>query len=201
MDSNLAAKIMPELSPIEAEYISAIEWLVFDDDIRVLAVGTSCGYLMIFSIQGRLIHRQIVNPAKVLKIRVRDIKQDLTHDTSSEEVCIAMPGVVGRFNGSDIKSLLQQWFQESNSRLWDQDSNAFQDNSGNPVRSLAFLTNYGTLATDFIGSQVSATIVQSPLEMMLSYQHLASPLTCLKDHPRKGEKLTLSPSGSLAAIT
>ncbi|EOY20421.1 Rab3 GTPase-activating protein non-catalytic subunit isoform 2 [Theobroma cacao] len=29
----------------------------------------------------------------------------------------------------------------------------------------------------------------------------ASPLTCLKDHPRKGEKLTLSPSGTLAAIT
>ena len=29
----------------------------------------------------------------------------------------------------------------------------------------------------------------------------ASPLTCLKDKPRKGEKLTLSPSGTLAAIT
>lgn len=29
----------------------------------------------------------------------------------------------------------------------------------------------------------------------------ASHLTCLKDHPRKGEKLTLSPSGTLAAIT
>lgn len=29
----------------------------------------------------------------------------------------------------------------------------------------------------------------------------ASPLTCLKDYPRKGEKLTLSPSGTLAAIT
>jgi len=29
----------------------------------------------------------------------------------------------------------------------------------------------------------------------------ASPLTCFKDHPRKGEKLTLSPSGTLAAIT
>lgn len=29
----------------------------------------------------------------------------------------------------------------------------------------------------------------------------ASPLTCLKDPPRKGEKLTLSPSGTLAAIT
>lgn len=29
----------------------------------------------------------------------------------------------------------------------------------------------------------------------------ASPLTCLKDYPRKGERLTLSPSGTLAAIT
>lgn len=29
----------------------------------------------------------------------------------------------------------------------------------------------------------------------------ALPLTCLKDNPRKGEKLTLSPSGTLAAIT
>ncbi|KAI4346264.1 hypothetical protein L6164_013330 [Bauhinia variegata] len=29
----------------------------------------------------------------------------------------------------------------------------------------------------------------------------AAPLTCLKDHPRKGEKLTLSPSGTLAART
>lgn len=58
-DSNRAVKIRPELSPIEAEYISAVEWLVFDDDIRVLAVGTSCGYLLIFSIHGRLIHRQV----------------------------------------------------------------------------------------------------------------------------------------------
>ena len=163
---------------------------------------------------------QIVNPAKVLKIRVRGIKQDLTQDTSSEEVCIVMPGVVGRFDGSDIKvlqirccllehptfvmcicfepclvsdflfcwsdfqfvlcedeifpdlffsllyeclfklcclhnfyemqSLLQQWFQESNSRLWDQDSNAFQDSSGYPIRSLPYqlwnVSKYGVCA-------------------------------------------------------
>ncbi|KAG6392721.1 hypothetical protein SASPL_146945 [Salvia splendens] len=268
MDSNLAAKIMPELSPIEAEYISAIEWLVFDDDIRVLAVGTSCGYLMIFSIQGRLIHRQIVNPAKILKIRVRGIKQDLTQDTSSEEVCIVMPGVVGRFDGSDIKSFLQQWFQESNSRLWDQDSDAFQDNSGNPVRSLPYqlwnVSKYGVcadaaitgvmppplmeiqssqryycavtigddavisafrLSVDKSRSLVGAIlskVVPATFSTIASLSKLiwrsepnspkkpepksqpfarASPLTCLKDHPRKGEKLTLSPSGSLAAIT
>lgn len=51
-------KIRPNLSPIEAEYISAIEWLVFDD-VRVLALGTSCGYLSIYSLNGRLIHKQV----------------------------------------------------------------------------------------------------------------------------------------------
>lgn len=51
-------KIPPELSPIEAEYISAIEWLVFDD-IRVVAVGTSSGYLLLYSLGGDLIHKQV----------------------------------------------------------------------------------------------------------------------------------------------
>lgn len=44
-----------------------------------------------------------MNNGKILKIRVRGIKHDLTQDTSSEEVCIVMPGVVARFDGSDIK--------------------------------------------------------------------------------------------------
>ncbi|XP_042044398.1 uncharacterized protein LOC121790199, partial [Salvia splendens] len=133
-DPNRASKIIPELSPIEAEYISAVEWLVFDDDIRVLAVGTSCGYLMIFSIHGRLILRQIVNPAKILKIRVRGIKQDLTQDTSSEEVCVVMPGVVAQ-------SAAAGGFKNQAHRVGS-DFNMFQDNSGNEL-GRAFLTNYG----------------------------------------------------------
>ena len=52
-------KIRPELSPIEAEYISAIEWLVFDE-IRVIVAGTSCGYLLIYSLGGDLIHKQVI---------------------------------------------------------------------------------------------------------------------------------------------
>jgi hypothetical protein len=47
------------LSPIEAEYVSALEWLVFDD-IRVIAVGTSCGYFLVFSLSGDLIHKQVL---------------------------------------------------------------------------------------------------------------------------------------------
>lgn len=52
-------KIRPELSPIEAEFISAIEWLVFDE-IRVIAIGTSRGYLLIYSLDGEMIHRQVL---------------------------------------------------------------------------------------------------------------------------------------------
>lgn len=44
-----------------------------------------------------------MSPGKILKLRVRGIKHDLTQDTSSEEVCVVMPGVVARFEGTDIK--------------------------------------------------------------------------------------------------
>ncbi|KAI3466042.1 hypothetical protein Pfo_022705 [Paulownia fortunei] len=268
-DSHRAIKIRPELSPIEAEYISAVEWLVFDDDIRVLAVGTSCGYLLIFSIHGRLIHRQIVNPGKILKLRVRGIKQDLTQDTSSEEVCVVMPGVIARFEGSDIKNLLQRWFQDAHSQFWDQDFNdTIPEDSGNSVASLPYqlwnVSKYGlcadaaitglmppplmeiqssqryycavTIGDDAVISAfrlsvnknrslvgaILSKVVPAAFSTIASFSKLiwrskqthtkkpeaksqpfarASPLTCLKDHPRKGEKLTLSPSGTLAAIT
>lgn len=51
-------KIRPELSPIEAEFVTAIEWLVFDD-VRVVVAGTSSGYLLFYSLAGRLIHKQV----------------------------------------------------------------------------------------------------------------------------------------------
>ncbi|KAG8364859.1 hypothetical protein BUALT_Bualt18G0042300 [Buddleja alternifolia] len=262
-------KIRPDLSPIEAEYISAVEWLVFDHDIRVLAVGTSCGYLLIFSVHGRLIHRQIVNPAKILKLRVRGTKQDLAQDTSSEEVCVVMPGVIARFEGSDIKNLLQQWFRKTHSQFWNQDfDDMILEDSGNSIASLPYqlwsVSKYGLcadaaitgvmppplmeiqstqryycavavgddavisafrLSVDKSRSLVGAIlskVVPATFSTIASLSKLiwrsdqndtkkpevksqpfarASPLTCLKDHPRKGEKLTLSPSGTLAAIT
>lgn len=54
-------KIRPsDLSPIEAEHISALEWLVFDE-VKVILVGTSCGYLIIYSLRGELILKQVVS--------------------------------------------------------------------------------------------------------------------------------------------
>lgn len=46
---------------------------------------------------------QIVYHGRVLKLRVCGNKRDPTHDTSSEDVCVVMPGVIARFDGSDIQ--------------------------------------------------------------------------------------------------
>lgn len=46
---------------------------------------------------------QMVYPAWIIRLRVRGTKRDLSHETSSEEVCVVMPGMVARFDGSDIQ--------------------------------------------------------------------------------------------------
>lgn len=177
-------KIVPELSPIEAEYISAIAWLVFDD-IKVLALGTSRGYLLTYSLRGDLIHKQIVSPGKILRLRVRGTKRDLTQDASSEEVCVVMPGVIARFDGSDFQNMLQRWFRERHSQFWDErDSENSIDTFGRLPYQLWNVSKYGPCVDAAItglmppplleiqlplllGSQVSVIIAQSLLEMTL----------------------------------
>jgi hypothetical protein len=63
---------------------------------------------------------QIVHQSRILKIRVRGTKKDLMQETSSEEICIVLPGVIARFDGSNIQSMVQKWVQEKNSNFWDQ---------------------------------------------------------------------------------
>jgi len=45
----------------------------------------------------------MIYPGRVLKLRVRGTKKDLIQDTSSEEFCLIMPGVIARFDGSDVQ--------------------------------------------------------------------------------------------------
>ncbi|PPS02564.1 hypothetical protein GOBAR_AA18115 [Gossypium barbadense] len=260
-------KIRSELSPIEAERITAIEWLVFDD-IKVIAIGTSRGFLLMYSLRGDLIHRQMVYHGQIIKLRVRGTKKDLMQDISSEDVCVVMPGVIARFDGSDIRSMLQRWFQETHSRFWDEKSNKDSEDNGNfddrlpyqiwnvnkygscvdaaitgimppPLMELQSSQRYYCAVTIGDDAVISAfrlsedrkrslvgvilskvmpvtfstiasfskmiwrsepTPTSKPEEKLQSFAR-ASSLTCLKDYPRKGEKLTLSPSGTLAAIT
>ncbi|XP_022982109.1 uncharacterized protein LOC111481046 isoform X3 [Cucurbita maxima] len=201
-------KIKPsDLSPIEAEYISALEWLVLDE-IKVILAGTSCGYLLIYSLSGDLILKQMIHPARILKIRVRGLKRDLSYGSSYEEVSIVMPGVIARIEGSDIQNTLRKWFQESNARIWDpKSSSRDMEDSGNSFETLAYqvwnVSKYSACADAAITGVMPPPLMelQSLSGRMLLFRHSASLLTCLKDHPRKGEKLTLSPSGTLAVIT
>ncbi|XP_019449206.1 PREDICTED: rab3 GTPase-activating protein non-catalytic subunit-like [Lupinus angustifolius] len=261
-------KIRPDLSPIQAEHISAIECLVFDD-FRVIVAGTSCGFLHFYSLRGELIHKQMIYPGRVLKLRVRGVKKDLIQDTSSGEFCVIMPGVIARFDGSDIQNMLQKWFEEVQSQFWgqkpkSQDLEDFGNSYGMLPHQLWNIGKYGTCADatltgimppplmehqssqryycavavgedavisayrlsedkgrSLVGAILSK-VVPATISTITSFSKLiwrsdqtspkkseqkpqsfarASPLTCLKDHPRKGEKLTLSPSGTLAAIT
>ncbi|KAH0986520.1 hypothetical protein GBA52_013697 [Prunus armeniaca] len=247
-------KIRPELSPISAEFVTAIEWLVFDE-IRVVVAGTSSGSLLFFSLAGDLIHKQMVYPARIIRLRVRGTKRDLSHETSSEEVCVVMPGIVARFDGSDIQTRSQFWDPNPRKRS----SDDFGRSYGKLPYQLWSVSKYGTCADAAITG-----IMPPPLMEIQSNEHYycgitvgedavisafrlsedknrslvgailskvvpatfstiaslskmiwrsdqtsprksdekpqpfarASPLTCLKDFPRKGEKLTLSPSGT-----
>lgn len=45
----------------------------------------------------------MIYPGRVLKLRVRGTKKDLIQDSSSEEFCLIMPGVIARFDGSVVQ--------------------------------------------------------------------------------------------------
>ncbi|KAJ4726448.1 putative Rab3 gtpase-activating protein non-catalytic subunit [Melia azedarach] len=263
----LVGKIRPDLSPIDSEYITAVEWLVFEE-IRAVAVGTSKGYFLVYDLKGDLVHRQLVHSARILKLRVWGTKRDLTQDAVEEEICVVMPGVIARFDGSDIQRMLQKWFDETNSQFWERKPKQRDSvDLGNSFERLPYqlwsVNKYGpcadaaitgimppplmevqsshryfcavTIGEDavisafrlsedrsrsFVGAILSKVVPatfstisslskmiwrreQSPTRSEPKPQSFASasPLTCLKDYPRKGERLTLSPSGTLAAIT
>ncbi|PNY04604.1 RAB3 GTPase-activating protein non-catalytic subunit-like protein [Trifolium pratense] len=143
-------RIRPELSPIDDEFISAVEWLVFDD-VRVIVAGTSSGYLLIYSLRAELIHKQMIYPGRVLKLRVRGTKKDLIQDSSSEEFCLIMPGVIARFDGSVVQNMLQKWFEESHVQIWNQkqkgqDSEDFENSQVKLPFQLWNIGKYGTCA-------------------------------------------------------
>ncbi|XP_010276997.1 PREDICTED: rab3 GTPase-activating protein non-catalytic subunit-like isoform X2 [Nelumbo nucifera] len=247
--SSRPVKIRPSLTPVEGD-ITAIEWLVFDD-LHALAVGTSNGYLIIYSLESDLIHKQMIYPECIRKLRVHGTKSGLTQETSSEE------------------KLLQRWFQEARSQFRDQrwkksETEDLRNSYGRVPYQLWNVSKYGstvdaaitgimlpplmelqssqryycavTIGDDAVISAYRLSedrsrsilgaflskVMPTTFSTIVSFSKMiwqsdqtsttnsevqpqpfarASPLTCLKDKPRKGEKLTLSPSGTLAAIT
>ncbi|CAO2833329.1 unnamed protein product [Amaranthus hypochondriacus] len=175
--NNSIVKIHPDLSPINAEYITAIEWLVFDD-IRVLAIGTSSGYFLIYSLDGGLIHKQIIYPARILKLRVRGTKKDIAQDISNEEVCVVMDGVIARFDGSDLQNMLQRWFQETQTDFWDQkrkrrELDDFEDSFEKVPYQVWSVNKYGACSDAAITGIMPPPLMELELLLLLSSQAIA----------------------------
>ncbi|XP_072971476.1 uncharacterized protein [Typha angustifolia] len=264
-NSDVASSVHPSLSSSDG-HIAAIEWLPFGD-LLTLAVATSVGFLLIYSLSGDLIHKQSIYPGSVLRLRFREGKGS-SQDSGSGELCVVLSGIIARFDGSDIQSMLERWFQEEGSRLWDDRFRKEEAEDESSFRRIPFqlwnINKFGSCADaavvglmpppllelqsnqrhycavaighdavisayrlsenrsrSLVGAILSK-VVPATFSTISSFSKMiwrseqtstknsrpapqsfakASPLTCLKDSPRKGEKLTLSPSGTLAAIT
>ncbi|CAA6665629.1 unnamed protein product [Spirodela intermedia] len=251
-------RIRPALSPSEGD-ITAVEWIAVDEFL-VLALGTSGG-------TSSSTPRKIVHPGRVLRLRFREIESQPSSGYSSHELCVVVPGAIARFDGSDIKSLLQKWFDGTRQHAWEsrilkEDGRA--DSYGRIPYQLWNVSKFGLCADAAITGMMPPPLLELPSQeryycavtigddaVIAAYRlsedrsrslvgailskivptafstlsslsnifwrreqgstkkpeetvqpfAKASHLTCLKDHPRKGEKLTLSPSGTLAAIT
>lgn len=144
MDSPV--KFRPDL---DGEHITALEWLVFDH-IRVLAVGTSSGFLIVYSVDGVLIHKQAIHPGHILKLRVHGRKGDPMQD-KVDEVCVVIPGIIARLDGSDIKCMLERLFEGKNSQSWNLKlKNKSSEESENSFEGLPYqvwnINKYGVCA-------------------------------------------------------
>ncbi|KAF8737084.1 hypothetical protein HU200_014210 [Digitaria exilis] len=266
--------VNPALGPEEGR-ISAVEWvpLTAEDDGEgeegvAVAVGTDTGWLLFYSLAGDLLHKQSIYPAKILKLNFRERKENVWEDSGSDELSIVFPGLIARFDGADLQSILRKSFQYVKLRLWkdkfgeedagDEDSfgrlpfqiwnvskfgscadaaivglmpppllelqssqrhycaitvgedavvSAYRLSEDRSRSIVGAILSRGVAATFSTISSLSKILWRSepspPKKSRPKPQSFAktSPLTCLKDSPRKGERLTLSPSGTLAAIT
>ncbi|XP_078153880.1 rab3 GTPase-activating protein non-catalytic subunit [Carex rostrata] len=273
-DYAVVSRIRPSLGESDG-ILAAIEWVPHvrdgdDDAAPVLAVGTTVGYLLFYSLAGELIHKQSIYPGRILRLKFRTAKGKAgsLQESVSDELSIVFSGIIARFDGLDIQDMVQKWSDGAGSRVWKnrfQDENEEEESNFSTVpfqlwnvnkfgscadaaivglmpppllelqssrryycavtigedsvisayrlsedrsRSLvgAILSRVGTATISTISSFSSILWRREPSPTKKTRPKpqsfaKASPLTCVKDPPRRGERLTLSPSGTLAAVT
>lgn len=248
--------------------ITAIEWLAFDQD-RTLALGTSQGFLLIYSSNGDLLHKQMLHPCPIIRLRVRGSSGRPVEAAASDELCIVFPAAILRIDASDLQSLLKRCLEEKayNARFpisAKKDTQGLEDVYGKLKYQLWNVSKCGPcsdaaitgimapplmedqsrqqyycaitvganaafaafrLSEDKNKSLVGAIlskVMPATVSTITSFAKMfwwsdqtdsrpaevkpqafarASLLTCLKDEQRKGERLSLSPGGCLAAVT
>lgn len=79
-----------------------------------------------------------------------------------------MPGVVARFDGSVIKSLLQRWFQEASSRIWENMKDPEDENSYEKLPyQLWNVSKYGSCADAAIVGLMPPPLLELQLLLLL----------------------------------
>ncbi|KAJ3683411.1 hypothetical protein LUZ60_013638 [Juncus effusus] len=279
-DYNVVSRIKVSLGESDGS-VAAIEWVprrsegegYGNDEVApapVLAVGTTVGYLVFYSISGELIHKQSIYPARILRLKFRERKGkgNSLQESGSDELSIVFPGVIARFDGADIQSMLKKWTDEGGSRSWKRSFSEETEESEGSFAKVPFqlwnVNKFGScadaaivglmppplleiqsseryyravtigddsvisayrLSEDRSRSLVGAILQKvgtatistiSSFSQILWRRELSpakksrpkpqsfakvSGLTCVKDPPRKGERMTLSPGGTLAAVT
>lgn len=248
--------------------ITAIEWLAFDQD-RTLALGTSQGFLLIYSSNGDLLHKQMLHPCPIIRLRVRGSSGRPVEAAASDELCIVFPAAILRIDASDLQSLLKRCLEEKAYNACfpisaKKDTQGLEDVYGKLKYQLWNVSKCGPcsdaaitgimvpplmedqsrqqyycaitvganaafaafrLSEDKNKSLVGAIlskVMPATVSTITSFAKMfwwsdqtdsrpaevkpqtfarASLLTCLKDEQRKGERLSLSPGGCLAAVT
>lgn len=91
--------------------------MVFMFVLMIFATSV-CILAMIKELIGHGVCIQLVHSARILKLRVWGNKRDLTQDAVEEEICVVMPGVIARFDGSDIQVTVRIVVESSSSEKY-----------------------------------------------------------------------------------
>lgn len=260
--------IRPSMSAAVEGHITAMEWLAFDQD-QTLALGTSHGFLLVYSSAGDLLHKQMLHPGPIVRLRVQGNGHRPEEHSNSNELCIVFPAAILQADASDLQSLLHKRLQEigyygHTSRLKKNETEVLGGLPGKIKYQMWSVTKSGTCTDGAITGIMSPPLMEDqsrqryycaitvgpdatfaafrlsedkhnslvgaiwskvmpatvstvtslakrfwgraqsearPVEVEPKKFARASLMTCLQDFPRKGERLALSPSGTLAAIT
>eukprot|EP00850_Spirogloea_muscicola_P023857 SM000396S15201 [mRNA] locus=s396:36262:43824:- [translate_table: standard] len=100
----------------EGQSVTCLQWLAFTEDAlsRFLAVGTSGGALLVLTVQGGLLLRQVLHSRPLLRVRTRGKRPQLRAGNEPQDVAAFYMTAVVRIEGHDLQTLVLRLAREHN---------------------------------------------------------------------------------------
>eukprot|EP00850_Spirogloea_muscicola_P015867 SM000125S26072 [mRNA] locus=s125:171758:179545:- [translate_table: standard] len=98
----------------EGQSVTCLQWLAFTEDAhsRFLAVGTSGGALLVLTVQGGLLLRQVLHSGPLLRVRTRGKRPRLRAGNEPQDVAAFYATAVVRIEGHDLQTLVLRLARE-----------------------------------------------------------------------------------------